>query len=227
MHVNSILLALLQKPGLSNGPLHGISLENIASLDSRRLHTLLIAYYRILMANRNLPEELSWSLYHLLAIFQEPHPDAGVRFLAIRCYGLQKRMLEVDRNKLERESVGDVVESDVPILYEVRTDGQETFVEACLFGFQEIQRVTERRNAIVHDADHYYTYEQDEIPETIDPSQLRYVVPPICICMTNAPKARVLRMCMVYCFSNRTERHPTLRRSYQLQRPPVSCKISL
>lgn len=168
-----ILLALIQKTSHLPGPLAFVNPENASRLDTVRLQKLLVAYYRILDANPNLPGEVSWPSQPLTNLFQAAHPDAGVRFLAIRCYGLQSGMLEGDRESLERELVGDVAEMEVPILFEELPDGKPKYVEACLFVITESQRIHDLRDNLLDGVDEYYVYEQDEQRHSLDFSQLR------------------------------------------------------
>jgi midasin len=170
-----ILLTLLSRSFFSAGPLAFATPENASSLDASRLQTLLVAYYRILTANPNLPEQLSWPLHPLLALFRAPHPDAGVRFLAIRCHSLQTRTLEGERDELENELVGHVVEMEVPIRFEELPDGQIMTVEACLFVITEARRVQDARNGLVDGIAELYSYEHGEEVELLDLSQLRFV----------------------------------------------------
>ena len=74
-----------------------------SSVDAQTIHRVLLAYYRILQANRPLPRLLDWPLAPLSQLIWSPHPDNGVRFLAIRCYALQVGMSEGERVKIEKE----------------------------------------------------------------------------------------------------------------------------
>jgi midasin len=166
-------LALIHKSSYLQGPLSFVTPENASGLDTIRLQKLLVAYYRILDANPNLPEEASWPLDPLARLFRAAHPNAGVRFLAIRCYGLQSRMLEGDREDLEKELVGEVAEMDVPIFFEELLDGQLKHVEACLFVVTESQRIYVLRNSLLDGTDEYYKRDEDNQTHTPDFSQLR------------------------------------------------------
>jgi midasin len=165
---------LLEQPGLSGGPLAFVlSATPVSDLDTGRLHRILLAYYRILSANRNLPAQLAWPLDPLRALFHAPHPDAGVRFLAIRCYALQSFMLEANREKLEAEFVGQVHEVDCPIRYLEAPDGQVKEIDGWLLALTESRRNVAARNAVVEEDNDYYLIEAGEPQERIHDSQLR------------------------------------------------------
>lgn len=119
-------------------------------MDPDRLHRLLLAYYRLLQANRPLPRYLLWPLQPLSELIRAPHPNRGVQFLAIRCYSLQTGMPEVERNKLEVEAFGKVTDSNAPVLYNENLDGSRELVDGWLLPTIEATRVAEARNAIAH-----------------------------------------------------------------------------
>jgi midasin len=167
-------VTLIHKPSYLQGPLAFVTPENASGLSAVRLQKLLVAYYRILDANPNLPNEASWPLHPFTTLFRAAHPDAGVRFLAIRCYSLQSRMLEGDREALEKELIGDIAKMEVPILFEELPDRQTKHVEACLFVVTESRRVHDSRNCLLDGVHDYYTYEQDEQKHALDFSQLRF-----------------------------------------------------
>jgi midasin len=164
---------LLKRPEFANGPLTFTSSATaVANLDSGRLHRILLAYYRIISANRSLPTHLAWPLDPLSALFRAPHPDPGVRFLAIRCYALQSLMLEADRERLEIEFVGTLYEASCPVRYLETPDGEVNVIDGWLLALTESQRNVAARNAIVEE-DHGY-YSSDDGPcEPIEDSQLR------------------------------------------------------
>ncbi|KXN88102.1 Midasin [Leucoagaricus sp. SymC.cos] len=96
-----------------NGPLHLISAVEHStlpqSISTERLHRLLLIYFRIQQANRDLPGQLYWSLSPLTKlIWSRNHNlnDNGVKILAIRCYALQSGMGEAQREKLEAKVLG-------------------------------------------------------------------------------------------------------------------------
>jgi midasin len=168
-----VILALLQQPSFSRGPLALVNTENTPSLDPHRLQKLLVAYYRVLISNRDLPGQLSWPTTPLETLFRAPHPDPGVIFLAIRCYGLQTGMLEADRNCLETELVGDVADMEIPIIFSEHPTESSTFVEACLFAFTERERINEARELLLQGMNDYYTYEDGVATDNISEVDLR------------------------------------------------------
>jgi midasin len=156
-------LALLKKPSFSRRPLASVNTENTPSLDPHRLQKLLIVYYRLLIANRDLPSELSCPTTPLETLFRAPHPDPSVMFLAIRCYGLQTEMMEADRNCRETELVGDVADMVIPFIFSEHPTESSTFVEACLFAFTERECINEARELLLQGVKDYYTIPEDGV----------------------------------------------------------------
>ncbi|OCH90921.1 midasin [Obba rivulosa] len=168
----TVLSALLRRHKYSDGPLHYVvNAENIASLDRWRLHRSLLAYYRILQANRDLPRVLCWPLSPLSKLIWDAHPDNGVRFLAIRCYALQTGMIEGERVKIEKEVVGDVEEVDCTIFYGMQLDGTHVEADGWIMPALEVKRVTTARNAHLEALD-FYEGDEGETLETIHPTEL-------------------------------------------------------
>ncbi|KAF8967136.1 hypothetical protein BDZ97DRAFT_1903538 [Flammula alnicola] len=133
-----------------NGPLSFVigTLSPI-SIDVKRLQRLLLAYYRILQANRALPRHLLWSLEPLSKLIWTPHLDNGVRLLAIRCYSLQSGMGEEERCKIEREVLGEPCGVDCQLNYGQGVDGTEKDVDGWIMPVVELKRVQEERDRIV------------------------------------------------------------------------------
>jgi midasin len=144
---------------------------SLSSISSASLHRILLAYYRILQANRELPRILNWPLSPLSRLAWDPHPDTGVRFLAVRCYALQARMMEVERVKMEKIVIGDVREIDCPVLYGILPDGTSRVVDGWILPIIEKTRVVEARNGLLM-PQNYYTHDGDSI-EPIHPAELR------------------------------------------------------
>ncbi|KAI0916947.1 hypothetical protein AcW2_007206 [Taiwanofungus camphoratus] len=167
-----ILSAFLRRSGNENGPLAFVSeCESVASIDAHTLHRLLLAYYRILQANRALPNTLLWSLSPLAKLIWAPHPDNGVRFLAIRCYALQSGMMEGERVKMEREVIGDVGEVDCHISFGTSMDGSRIIIDGWVMPAIEVQRVVDARNAHLEPQD-YFSSENGDSYEPIHPAEL-------------------------------------------------------
>src|ERR1700722_7957198 len=147
---------MLRKPFFSNGPLGFLLVtEDIEAVEPSRLHRLLLAYYRVLQANRELPNILLWPVVLLSKLFWTPHPDTGVRLLAIRCYALQSGMGEAEKEKLETTVLGDRLNVDCGIEFGADVDRNATVVDGWVMPFIEATRVTCARNAIAHDPQNY------------------------------------------------------------------------
>lgn len=169
----SILSAFLRQTYQEEGPLSPASIE---SLDAQQLHQLLLAYYRILQANRSLPNNLLWPLSPLARLIRTPHPDTGVRFLAIRCYCLQSGTGEAERVEMEKEVIGDVSEVDCPIAYGLNVDGTASLMDGWIFPTFEVKRISDARNAIMQGALDYYSLDEGEVVEPITVEELRYAL---------------------------------------------------
>ncbi|EMD40100.1 hypothetical protein CERSUDRAFT_122188 [Gelatoporia subvermispora B] len=167
-----ILSAFLRRPKYANGPLgYVMDSEQVAALDRTRLHRTLLAYYRILQANRDLPRSLFWPLSPLSKLIWDAHPDNGVRFLAIRCYALQTGMVEGERVKMEKQVVGELEEVDCPILYGAQLDGAHIDADGWIMPALEVKRVTSSRNEHLRELD-FYEVEEGDIVQPIDPTEL-------------------------------------------------------
>lgn len=171
----SVLSAFLRRPDFKGGPLAFVhSLEDVPFIDSHRLHRILLAYYRILQANRELPTLLSWPLTPFSMLMWAPHPDPGVRFLAIRCYALQSGMGEAERIKTEQEVLGEVADVDCPIHYGQNVNGDPVFLDGWLLPLVDAERVLNTRQALL-EPQNYYSSEDDSSIEPIHPAELRLV----------------------------------------------------
>lgn len=170
-----VLSAFLRGPRLVRGPLAFVEqADAVQALPAASLHRILLAYYRILHANRELPRVLNWPLSPLARLIWEAHPDAGVRFLAIRCYALQARMIEAERVKMEKQVIGEVESADCPVTYDAHIDGSRRVVDGWVLPVLEKTRVIDGRNALLA-PQNYYTNDGDSI-EPIHPAELRCVI---------------------------------------------------
>ncbi|TFY83881.1 hypothetical protein EWM64_g134 [Hericium alpestre] len=157
-HEELILSELIRQHIPRTGPLTFVlESDTPEAIDAPILHRVLLAYYRILQANRELPHHFHWSLSPLSKLFWAPHPDPGVRYLAIRCYASQSGMGEGERDKLEKEIIGLETDVDCPIQY--GEDIQATFksVDGWILPIVESRRIWEKRNSATSDALHYFT----------------------------------------------------------------------
>ncbi|KAI0647852.1 midasin [Trametes meyenii] len=171
-----VLSALLRRTCLERGPLHlCLSAQPVAGVDPRLLQRTLLAYYRILRANRTLPDVLGWSLTPLSQLISAPHPDKGVRLLAIKCYALQASMMEGERVRLEKESVGDVRDVDCPVLFAMNLDGTAREVDGWVLPALEEERIARARDALLEDQ-HYYVVDENDSCEPIHPAELSPLV---------------------------------------------------
>ncbi|RDX53520.1 midasin [Lentinus brumalis] len=170
--LHPVLLAFLRAPGSERGPLCAFIPCPLSSVDGPTLHRILLAYYRILQANRTLPRMLGWPLAPLSQLIWSPHPDNGVRFLAIRCYALQVGMMEGERVKIEREVLGDVSEVDCPITFGVNADGTARTVDGWVLPAIEIERVTRARDALLLASDQFISDDDNDSRKPIHPAEL-------------------------------------------------------
>lgn len=167
----SVLYKLLLKFAPEGGPLAFVhSAPSPLSIDVARLHRLLLVYYRILQANRELPGQLLWPLGPLSQLMWAPHLDNGVRLMALRCYALQSGMGEAEREKIEREVLGEACGVDCEVAY-----GEEK-VDGWLLPVLESRRVKELRDRIARDECDFYAREEGEVVQHIQPEELRYVL---------------------------------------------------
>lgn len=165
--------AFLQRPAFRQGPLAFVTeTPSITTLDPRRLHRLLLAYYRLLCVNRLLPSNLLWTPSALSALFLTPHPDPAVKYLAIRCYALHVGMAEVNREKLELELLGKFGASECPMYYYQNVDETNIILDAWLIPTFELKRVHETRHALLTSPD-FYAFEHGDSPLYIRTSDLR------------------------------------------------------
>ncbi|KAK1236049.1 AAA ATPase midasin, partial [Marasmius sp. AFHP31] len=161
-----VLYQLLLKPQFSNGPLQNMSDEGV------RTHKLLLAYFRILSANRELPSQLLWPLSPLRTLATSSKLDTGTRLVAIRCYALQAGMGELERDEWEKKLVGKDSEVDCPLDYGVDENGDKIETDGWLLPVLEYQRVREERNALVNEPQVFYDFDGDENAQGMDSSVL-------------------------------------------------------
>lgn len=164
----------MRQPEYSEGLLAFVfRFDSLHSIDVYRLQRILLVYYRILHANVDLPRDLHWPLEPLARLIWTPHPDNGVRFLAIRCYALHTGMIEGERVKVEKEMIGDVTNIDCPIAFGESLDGTRVVVDGWIMPMLEVTRIFDARNAHLEPQD-YYVYENNDSTEPIHPAELRY-----------------------------------------------------
>ncbi|KAJ7432805.1 P-loop containing nucleoside triphosphate hydrolase protein [Mycena galericulata] len=163
-----VLHSMLLRPEFVDGPLAFVStMDSPLSVEPPRLQRLLLAYYRILQANRELPRQLLWSLSPLSRLIWTPGMDNGIRFLAIRCYSLQSGMGEAERETLERTVLGERCAVDCPIEYGQNLDGSRKEMDAWVMPVFEVRRIQEMRNAIVENSQNFYDLVEDDRMEPL------------------------------------------------------------
>lgn len=137
------------------------------------LHRVLLAYYRILMVNPELPDWLDWPLEPLSRLIWTSHLDPGVRYLAIRCYAMQSGMSEAEREKLENALIGSMAHKECPLEFGLNLHGQVNVIDGWLLPVIETQRIHDSRNAIATDTRDFFMSQGDI---SINPSDLRHVL---------------------------------------------------
>ncbi|KAH9065293.1 midasin [Lactarius vividus] len=168
-----ILSVFLQEYINNTGPLSTvIGSAPLEAVSPSRLHRLLLAYYRILVANPELPNWLDWPLEHFSGLFWTPHPDAGVRYLAIRCYALQSGMSELEREKLENTLVGSMATAECPLEFGVDVCERVITVDGWLLPVIEMQRIYDARGAIAADTRDFSMGQSDTFIQPSDLSPL-------------------------------------------------------
>lgn len=128
-------------------------------LDATRLQDLLLAYYRLLRANRLLPSDFLWPISHLSALFTIPHPDSAVKYLAIRCYSLYTGMAEVERVQLEARVLGQPGVVDCPLSYGQNVDRSRIIIDGWLMPVLELERIHRVRNSVA--GSDFYSFDVD------------------------------------------------------------------
>ena len=169
------LYAFLQKPCLSKGPLAFIAAApSVVDIDINRLHRMLLAYYRLLRANRLLPKHLLWDSSMLSKLFFPPHPDEGVRLFAARCYASHVGMAEVEREKLITHVLGEFCGVDCPVNYGQTIDGSVVETDGWLVPTLEIKRIHDAREAISEGSDFYFL-DAEDASQPLSETDLRFV----------------------------------------------------
>lgn len=155
---------MLLRLELVDGPIAFVAkMDSPLSVEAPRLQRLLLAYYRILQANRELPRQLLWSLSPLSCLIWTPGMDNGVRLLAIRCYALQSGMGEAEREKLELAVLGERYTLDCRIEYCQNADGSRKEIDGWVMPVLEVRRIQEMRTAIAENSQAFYDFAEDRM----------------------------------------------------------------
>ncbi|KAG1851990.1 hypothetical protein C8R48DRAFT_836267 [Suillus tomentosus] len=166
------LYAFLQKQCLSKGPLAFIAAApSVAEIETIRLHRMLLAYYRLLRANRLLPKHLLWDGSLLSKLLFPPHPDTGVRLLAARCYASHVSMAESERERLITHVLGEFCSVDCPINYAQTIDGTVVDTDGWLVPTLEIKRIHDARDAILESSD-FYSLDTEDVLQPLSEADL-------------------------------------------------------
>ncbi|KAG1882661.1 hypothetical protein F4604DRAFT_1986326 [Suillus subluteus] len=166
------LYAFLQKPCLSKGPIAFIAAApSVAEIETTRLHRILLAYYRLLRANRLLPKHLLWDGSLLSKLLFPPHPDTGIRLLAARCYASHVSMAEIERERLITHVLGEFCGVDCPINYGQTIDGTVVETDGWLVPTLEIKRIHNARDAILESSD-FYSLDAEDVLEPLSEADL-------------------------------------------------------
>ncbi|KAJ6530392.1 midasin nuclear AAA ATPase [Mycena vulgaris] len=164
-----VLHNMLQRPQFVDGPLAFVAaIDSPLSIEVPRLQRLLLAYYRILQANRELPRHLLWSLSPLSCLIWTPGMDNGVRLLAIRCYALQSGMGEAERETMERATLGEVCGVDCPLEYGQNPDGSRSEIDGWVMPVFEVKRIQETRRRIAENSQTFYDFPEGDTLEPLD-----------------------------------------------------------
>lgn len=173
--VSRCLYAFLQKPCLSKGPLAFIAVApSVAEIETTRLHCMLLAYYRLLRANRLLPKHLLWDGALLSKLLFPPHSDTGVRLLAARCYASHVGMAEVERERLITHVLGEFCGVDCTINYGQAIDGTVVDTDGWLVPTLEIKRIHDARDTILESPD-FYSLDAEDVLQPLSEADLRSV----------------------------------------------------
>jgi hypothetical protein len=93
-----------------------LAVDDCREVPADRLHLLLLAQIRFLVADPDLSRRHRWRAASLLRLIKA-HSDAGVRLLAIHCYARQMALSESGRSEMERRYVGSATEVAAQICY--------------------------------------------------------------------------------------------------------------
>ncbi|KAI0036574.1 midasin [Vararia minispora EC-137] len=152
-----VLSTLLRTHIPEKGPLgcvlHSPALE---TLDANFLQRILLAYFRLLEANRELPSLLLWPLDPLSSLIWSRHPNNAVRLMAVWCYALQSGMGEAERDKLLAEVVGPIFSTECLLNVGHDVHGSIMTIDGWLIVAHEASRVHQTRTAISGDVQDFY-----------------------------------------------------------------------
>ena len=162
---------MLRKPRFQNGPL-----ASIARADMSCIHSLLVAYFRIQQANREISDMFLWPLMPLSSVIWSEGADNGAKLLAIRCYAVQSGMGEAEREVLERQVLqGEPFVPDCPLEYGRKLDGEKWVVDGWMLSVIERDRIQSWRNDTLDavSREGYYVWDDGDVERRVDECHLR------------------------------------------------------
>ncbi|KAH6911428.1 P-loop containing nucleoside triphosphate hydrolase protein [Coprinopsis sp. MPI-PUGE-AT-0042] len=168
------ILSRLSQKYFPQGPLSLIN--NTTPIDTSRLSALLLAYYRIIRANRQYPSQCNWSPLLLSQIMWTEDLDRGVRMLAAKCYAIQVGMGDVEAERLEHEVAGSVEVDDCFVHYGQDVDGSAKRMDGWILETVEIERIIQSRNKLASEQIDFYHEEDTEERVRLQESDLSPVL---------------------------------------------------
>jgi midasin len=144
---------------MNHGPLTLSSQVQHASPEraSEHLSLLLVAYHRILSSSPHLADERKWPISSLASLFSppSPHPERGIRLVAILCFAIQSRMSEANKFKLIENCICPYGRDDAPLPWGCDLAGNLDWVDGWAFAFQDMQDMREERRRKIELAEIY------------------------------------------------------------------------
>ncbi|KAF8711008.1 ATPase, partial [Rhizoctonia solani] len=183
-----ILAAYLRRTSLSHGPLRFLIEPDLVMSEVPALHLqrILIAYYRLLGADPSTPARLGWSAALLQVLFRpvlgesSPHPNHAVRWLALRCFGLQTHLSEITRTQLETEFVNvhdaELIELHVGCELDTAPNLKEIIMDARVFPLAEIRRIQTKREQLAQQPIHSFFPSHVTVAQIIESDLSRWIV---------------------------------------------------
>lgn len=148
------------------------------------IHSLLVAYFRIQQANREIPDMFLWPLIPLSSVIWSEGVDNGAKLLAIRCYAMQSGMGEAEREVLERQVLqGEPFVPDCPLEYGRKLDGEQWVVDGWMLPVIERDRILNWRHDTLDavSREGYYVWDDEDVERRVDERYLRSAYLPACI----------------------------------------------
>lgn len=145
------------------------------SIDTSRVSAILLAYYRILRANRQLPSQRNWSPALLSTLMWTNELEHGIRMLSAKCYAIQVGMGDAESTNLEQELMGRSEDVECSVEYGRALDGTTKYTDGWVLENVEIDRIHTSRNKLVTEPIDFYHSNDREQRVTIQEGDLRYV----------------------------------------------------